>query len=426
MSAPSADQPTDGRVAPRGGLLVRQAHQDGNQRAREQRRADVVDLGSFAGQVVQRQVAPDQVEHERADREIEEEHERPTDRVREESTDRRTHQDGDTEDGPEQSLVSTAFGRREQVADDRERDREQRTGAEALDASGGDQLPHLLRESGEQRAEHEHADPEQEDRAPTEQVGQLAVQRSADRGRQQVGRERPGVEVVPAKVGDDRRQSRPDDGLIEGGEEDSDHDGAEDTHPHGMRQLDGRAIVGSERRLALRRRHVGSPYRGDVGKPYQGIRSISFLIPCYLPVMGTSARLLRLLSLLQTPRDWTGTELAERLEVSPRTVRNDIERLRDLGYPVHATRGSIGGYRLIAGATLPPLLLEDDEAVALAVGLRTAAGGAVTGIEESSLRALAKLEQVLPDPAAPSSQRTAVIHRAARPAPRADRRPRAS
>ena len=112
--------------------------------------------------------------------------------------------------------------------------------------------------------------------------------------------------------------------------------------------------------------------------------------------MGTSARLLRLLSLLQTPRDWTGSELAERLEVSPRTVRHDIERLRDLGYPVHATRGSIGGYRLIAGATLPPLLLEDDEAVALAVGLRTAAGGAVTGIEESSLRALAKLEQVLP------------------------------
>ena len=112
--------------------------------------------------------------------------------------------------------------------------------------------------------------------------------------------------------------------------------------------------------------------------------------------MGTSARLLRLLSLLQTPRDWTGLELAERLEVSPRTIRNDIERLRSLGYPVHATRGAIGGYRLAAGTTLPPLLLDDDEAVALAVGLRTAAGGAVTGIEEASLRALAKLEQVLP------------------------------
>ncbi len=112
--------------------------------------------------------------------------------------------------------------------------------------------------------------------------------------------------------------------------------------------------------------------------------------------MDSSARLLRLLSLLQTPRDWTGAQLAERLEVSPRTIRNDVERLRALGYPVHATRGSIGGYRLAAGATLPPLLLDDEEAVAVAVGLRTAAGGTVTGIEETSLRALAKLEQVLP------------------------------
>jgi predicted DNA-binding transcriptional regulator YafY len=109
-----------------------------------------------------------------------------------------------------------------------------------------------------------------------------------------------------------------------------------------------------------------------------------------------SARLLRLLSLLQTPRDWTGTELAARLEVSTRTVRNDVERLRGLGYPVHASRGAIGGYRLEAGATLPPLLLDDDEAIAVAVGLGTAAGGAVVGIEETSLRALAKLQQVMP------------------------------
>lgn len=112
--------------------------------------------------------------------------------------------------------------------------------------------------------------------------------------------------------------------------------------------------------------------------------------------MGTSARLLRLLSLLQTPRDWTGAELAERLDVSARTIRNDVERLRSLGYPVHATRGSVGGYRLEAGASLPPLLLDDDEAVAVAIGLRTATSGAVTGMEETSLRALAKLEQVLP------------------------------
>jgi predicted DNA-binding transcriptional regulator YafY len=112
--------------------------------------------------------------------------------------------------------------------------------------------------------------------------------------------------------------------------------------------------------------------------------------------MDPSARLLRLLSLLQTPRDWTGSELAERLDVSTRTVRNDVERLRSLGYPVHGARGAIGGYRLEAGATLPPLLLDDEEAIAVALGLRTAAGGAVGGIEETSLRALSKLEQVMP------------------------------
>jgi predicted DNA-binding transcriptional regulator YafY len=113
-------------------------------------------------------------------------------------------------------------------------------------------------------------------------------------------------------------------------------------------------------------------------------------------MLETSARLLRLLSLLQTPREWSGGELARRLEVSTRTVRNDVERLRALGYPVHANRGATGGYRLGAGASLPPLLLDDEEAVAVALGLRTAAGGSIAGIEETALRALAKLEQVLP------------------------------
>lgn len=113
-------------------------------------------------------------------------------------------------------------------------------------------------------------------------------------------------------------------------------------------------------------------------------------------MLETSARLLRLLSLLQTPRDWTGAELGERLGVSPRTVRNDVDKLRELGYPVLATRGAAGGYRLGAGAAMPPLLLDDEEAVAVAVGLRTVATGPIAGIEEASLRALAKLEQVLP------------------------------
>lgn len=113
-------------------------------------------------------------------------------------------------------------------------------------------------------------------------------------------------------------------------------------------------------------------------------------------MLETSARLLRLLSLLQAHREWSGAELADRLDVTPRTVRRDIDRLRELGYPVHSAPGTAGGYRLGAGAELPPLLLDDEEAVAIAVGLRSAAGHTIEGIEEASVRALAKLEQVLP------------------------------
>jgi predicted DNA-binding transcriptional regulator YafY len=109
----------------------------------------------------------------------------------------------------------------------------------------------------------------------------------------------------------------------------------------------------------------------------------------------TPARLLRLLSLLQTRREWSGAELAARLGVTERTVRRDIGRLRELGYPVESTTGTAGGYRLASGRDVPPLLLDDDEAVAVATGLITAAG--IAGIEETALRALAKLTQVLPD-----------------------------
>jgi predicted DNA-binding transcriptional regulator YafY len=109
-----------------------------------------------------------------------------------------------------------------------------------------------------------------------------------------------------------------------------------------------------------------------------------------------SSRLLDLLSLLQARRDWPGAELAERLEVSGRTVRRDVGRLRALGYPVESLTGPAGGYRLRAGTAMPPLLLDEDEAIAIAVGLRTAARASVTGIEETSIRALVKLEQVLP------------------------------
>jgi predicted DNA-binding transcriptional regulator YafY len=113
-------------------------------------------------------------------------------------------------------------------------------------------------------------------------------------------------------------------------------------------------------------------------------------------MLSTSERLLRVLTLLETRRDWSGADLAERLEVSTRTIRNDMVRLRTLGYPVGAAPGVAGGYRLGAGAALPPLLLDDDEAVAVAVALGSSAGGGVAGIEETSVRALVKLEQVLP------------------------------
>ncbi|MFB7711110.1 helix-turn-helix transcriptional regulator [Streptomyces sp. NPDC056105] len=113
-------------------------------------------------------------------------------------------------------------------------------------------------------------------------------------------------------------------------------------------------------------------------------------------MLETSARLLRLLSLLQARREWSGADLADRLGVTPRTVRRDVDRLRGLGYPVDASPGTGGGYRMGAGAELPPLLLDDDEAVAVAVGLRASAGQGIEGIGETSVRALSKLEQVLP------------------------------
>jgi predicted DNA-binding transcriptional regulator YafY len=120
------------------------------------------------------------------------------------------------------------------------------------------------------------------------------------------------------------------------------------------------------------------------------------LLPNLQIVWHTSTRLLQLLAMLQARRDWSGRELASRLEVSTRTIRTDVERLRDLGYPVVATPGVGGGYRLGSGATMPPLLLDDDEVIAVSVGLRTATGAGVAGIEEASLRALVKLEQLMP------------------------------
>lgn len=113
-------------------------------------------------------------------------------------------------------------------------------------------------------------------------------------------------------------------------------------------------------------------------------------------MLSSSTRLLRLLSLLQTRAHWMGQDLADRLEVHPRTLRRDIDRLRQLGYPVQASSGVAGGYAFRAGQALPPLLLDDEEALAVSIALRTATAGAVGGIEEPALRALVKLEQAMP------------------------------
>src|SRR6476661_5645095 len=126
------------------------------------------------------------------------------------------------------------------------------------------------------------------------------------------------------------------------------------------------------------------------------MRSVPDRIANILGSMSTSERMLRLLSLLQTHRYWPGPELSDRLEVSARTLRRDIDRLRELGYTVDAVRGVSGGYQLRAGGSLPPLLLEDEEAVAIAVGLRTAASGAVSGMEETSVQALTKVIALMP------------------------------
>jgi predicted DNA-binding transcriptional regulator YafY len=130
---------------------------------------------------------------------------------------------------------------------------------------------------------------------------------------------------------------------------------------------------------------------------YQALRTTTVLDKCHTGYMlETSARLLRLLSLFQGRRYWSGADLADRLEVTGRTLRRDVDKLRTLGYPIHSTSGTEGGYQLGAGTEMPPLLLDDEEAVAVALGLRYAATGSIAGVEEASVRALLKIEQILP------------------------------
>lgn len=129
-------------------------------------------------------------------------------------------------------------------------------------------------------------------------------------------------------------------------------------------------------------------------------------------MLDTSARLLRLLSLLQARPEWSGADLAARLDVTPRTLRRDVQRLRGLDYPVHSVPGVAGGYRLGSGAALPPLQLDDDEAIAVVISLRSATSHTVIGLAEASVSALAKLDQVLP---ARLRERTAALAQATVP-----------
>ena len=171
-----------------------------------------------------------------------------------------------------------------------------------------------------------------------------------------------------------------------------------DAHAVGVRRLLAHALERDhrgERRGRMRQCDLQSFHPTRISKVQDRICP-QLTIILRLVSETTSSRLLTLLSLLQGRRDWPGSELADRLEVSGRTVRRDVERLRSLGYPVESMTGPAGGYQLRAGTAMPPLLLDDDEAIAIAVGLRTAAGGSVSGIEETAVRALVKLEQVLP------------------------------
>ena len=189
------------------------------------------------------------VEREDPDRDVDEEDPVPADVVGDEAAEGRPDEGGEAEDGPEEALVLAALGGREEVADDGQRDREERPGADPLDAPEEDQLLHRLAQAGQRGADQEDRDPEEEQRLAPEDVGELAVEGDGDRGGQQVDRDDPGVEVVAVQVGDDRRQRRPHDRLVEGAEEEGQEDRPQDLEAGAAGELDRRV----RRRRAGRR-----------------------------------------------------------------------------------------------------------------------------------------------------------------------------
>ena len=242
---PQRDEAADLRIGPFAELLVGEADEDGHQGSHQQRGAQVVDVPVGVAGDARGQRPPDDDQHDQADGNVDEEDPVPADGIGQDPADGRTDERAHPEDRAEIALVLAALGRREDVADDGQRDREQRAGAQPLQPAEGEELPHLLADAAQQRADEEDADADDEDRPPAEDVGQLAVQRPRDGGRQQVRGEGPDVDAVAAQVADDDRQRGADDRLVEGREEDAEQHRAQDLHPDVVWQLDGRAVVGA-------------------------------------------------------------------------------------------------------------------------------------------------------------------------------------
>ncbi len=181
-----------------------------------------------SGPADRRQEAPQDEERDQADRDVDEEDPVPADRVGDDPADGRSEKRRQAEDRPEEAEVLAAFGGGVEVGDHGQRDREDCPATKALDAPRHDELPHLLAEAGHHGANEEEGDGEDDDRPPPEQVGELAVDRTADRARQQVDRDDPDVEVVAAEIGHDPRQRHADDRLVEREQEERQQDRAED------------------------------------------------------------------------------------------------------------------------------------------------------------------------------------------------------
>jgi hypothetical protein len=211
-----------------GGLGQGQADEDRHESDHERDDAQVVDLDVAPAALDVGQQPADDGQGDKPDRQVDEEDPVPAEVVCEEPTEARADQEGDPEDRPEQALVLAPLGGREQVADDRQGDREERARAEALQAAEEDELPHRLAQARQHRADQEQDDPDQEQWPAAVQVRELAVDRHGDRARQQEDRYDPGVVIGALELGDDAGQDGTDDRLIEGGQEHAQQDRAED------------------------------------------------------------------------------------------------------------------------------------------------------------------------------------------------------